>query len=246
MFLLVYEVPESLVKPILLVSMLASGGLRALAMVPKILLYNNSHPERDKMALNLFQVYFLGDVVAIVLISWLIKAGVQENYAFLVFVGLYLLASLFQQFAVNEGHIIQNQPAMEYIRESLSNFRVFFAEKEKLLWFIDNLFITNFYVSVMMWIPYYFSKLGFESETALMSLMFPLATCLAIVLFSFSLGFLESRAPLLLVIFFAFIIGLEVCMLFLGTDKVALVGHALCFGAMGLLIGPGYSWIFGY
>ena len=80
-----------------------------------------------------------------------------------MFVGLYLLASLFQQLAVNEGHTIQNQSGLEFIRESFANFRVFFAAPTNLLWFIENLSITNFYISVMMWAPYYFSRLGYES-----------------------------------------------------------------------------------
>ena len=76
--------------------------------------------------------------------------------------------------------------------------------------------------------------------------MFPLATCLAIIVFSFSLRFIEKKTPILLVVFFTLIIGLEVCMMLLSSDKSALAGQIICFGGIGLFIGPGYSWIFGY
>ena len=76
-------------------------------MVPRILIYNNSNPQEDKFALSVWQVLFLlGDVFSLVLVNWLMGLGVQENYAFLVFVGLYLLAVLLQQFVVDERHTL--------------------------------------------------------------------------------------------------------------------------------------------
>ena len=55
-----------------------------------------------------------------------------------------------------------------------------------------------------------------------------------------------EKTPLLLVVFFTFIIRLEVCMMLLSSKKSALAEQIICFEGIGLFIWPGYWWIFGY
>ena len=203
-FILMYEVESSLVKPILLITMLISGTMRSLSMVPRILMYNNSNPQEDKFALSVWQVLFLlGDVVSLLLVNWLMELGLQENYAFLIFVGIYLLAALLQQFVVDERHTLQNQNGLEYIRQSFRNFRVFFAVPRNLLWCIENCALIIFYFNVMMWAPYYFTKIGFESQTTLISLMFPLLNVISAIIFSYIFGQHQSKVPIILILCFA-------------------------------------------
>ena len=72
-------------------------------MAPKILIANNSNPEDDKFALSVWPVLvFIGDVVSLLLVNWLINNGVKENSAFIIFVAIFLLSALFQQISIQE------------------------------------------------------------------------------------------------------------------------------------------------
>ena len=102
-FIFIYDMPESFVKPVLAMTMLISGFLRAFSMAPKILIANNSNPEDDKFALSVWPVLvFIGDVVSLLLVNWLINNGVKENSAFIIFVAIFLLSALFQQISIQE------------------------------------------------------------------------------------------------------------------------------------------------
>ena len=84
--------------------MLVSGFLRSLIIVPKLLFLNNANSNEDSLALSVwYSLAFLGDLVSLKLVDGLIKAGVQENLAFLVFVGLFLLSALVMHCTVDEA-----------------------------------------------------------------------------------------------------------------------------------------------
>ena len=246
-FILMYEVEVSLVKPILLISMLISGMMRSLSAVPRVLLFNNSNPQEDKIALSIWNVVFLlGDVVSLLLVNWLMELGVQENYAFLIFVGLHLLVAFLQYFSVDEGHTLQNQNGLEYIQLTLRNCKAFFSLPRNLLWFIDTCFVMILYFNVMMWAPYYFSKIGFGSQTTLISITFPLLSSISAIIFSFGFGQCQSRVPIIIIFCFMTSIVLWILMLFIDHDAEDLVFQIICFGGIGFFFAAGRSWINGY
>ena len=122
-FILMYEVEVSLVKPILLISMLISGMMRSLSAVPRVLLFNNSNPQEDKIALSIWNVVFLlGDVVSLLLVNWLMelpryrKAAVNaihpqiagsEGPAFNIFHCQFAGPCTFRQLINRAGHVFK-------------------------------------------------------------------------------------------------------------------------------------------
>ena len=246
-FILMYEVETSLVKPILLISMLISGVMRSLSMVPIILLFNNSNPQEDKISLSVWNALFLlGDVVSLLLVNWLMDLGIQENYAFLIFVGLNLLVSLLQYFSVDERHTLQNQNGLEYIQQTFRNCKAFFSLPRNLLWFIETCSLMISYSNIIMWAPYYFSKIGFESQTTLISIMYPLLNCVSAIIFSFGFDQCLGRVPIIIIFCFMMNIVLWILLLFIGHDKGELVFQIFCFGGIGFFFAAGRSWINGY
>ena len=77
--------------------------------------------------------------------------------------------------------------------------------------------LNNFYFIVMMWTPYFLSKVGFSSYTSTVSLMYPLMSCLS-ALINFSFTYCSHHAEKWLMVFFVFILGFEVGLFFLGND----------------------------
>ena len=83
--------------------MLASGFGRAFMVIPRVIFINNSNPNSDRFALSIWQVLTrLGDVIAVLGISFLILKGVQWNYALMAFMILLLFIGVLQQFFVDE------------------------------------------------------------------------------------------------------------------------------------------------
>ena len=123
---------------------------------------------------------------------------------------------------------------------------MFFAVPRNLLWCIENCALIIFYFNVMMWAPYYFSKIGFDSQTTLISLMFPLLNCVSAVIFSFGFGHCQSKVPLILILCFFLGLILEIFLLFIGHDASDVFFQILCFGGAGFFFAAGRSWICGY
>ena len=95
--------PVGLVQIVLIFTMLVSGFLRSLIIVPNLLLFQNSNPNTDQVPLSIWlSLIFLGDIVSLKVVDEFIKAGVQENLAFLVFVGIFLISALVMHCTVDE------------------------------------------------------------------------------------------------------------------------------------------------
>ena len=77
-FGIIHIIPQSAVKIVLVLTMLVSGFLRSLSIVPKLLFLSNSNSDQDQLALSVwYSLAFLGDLVSLELVGELMKAGVQ-------------------------------------------------------------------------------------------------------------------------------------------------------------------------
>ena len=65
---------------------------------------------------------------------------------------------------------------------------------KNLFWQIDNILVSNAYYIVLMWFPYYFSKIGFKEQSSTISIMYPITTCIGALL----IGPIANRFPKLL------------------------------------------------
>ena len=101
---------NSVAKPLLVFSMLVSAFGRAFLVVPTLINTNNSDPVLDSFPLSLWFVFtFLGDVVAVLLVQWLLQIGVPWNYAFMAFMVIFFVTALFQHIFIDELEEEANQ-----------------------------------------------------------------------------------------------------------------------------------------
>ena len=71
----------------------------------------------------------------------------------------------------------------------MTNLKAFFGGKRNLLWLLNCITLENCYYVVLMWTPFYFVKLGFTEESALISLMLPLMGCVSALLLNYLFTF---------------------------------------------------------
>ena len=90
-------------KILLLIAMAARAFGSAFLVIPTVINLSNSDPIKDSFALSLWFIFTcLGDVVGIILIDWMLEAGISWNYAFIIFMMIFLLTALLQHFFIEE------------------------------------------------------------------------------------------------------------------------------------------------
>ena len=73
-------------------------------MIPKILFTNFTNPQRDWFWLSIWPRFiFILDAAALVIVDQLMKAGLRENSAFLIFVLIFLLGGIFHHLVATEA-----------------------------------------------------------------------------------------------------------------------------------------------
>ena len=101
-FYAIHEV-HSIAKFLLVVGMFVSAIGRAFLIVPRVINFNDSDPVLDSFELSLwFVLTFLGDVVGILMVQALLKAGVPWNYAFMAYMILFLATALLHHCFIDE------------------------------------------------------------------------------------------------------------------------------------------------
>ena len=94
---------HSLAKVLLMLGISVSAFGRAFLVVPTVININNSDPVSDNFYLTFwFVCTFLGDVIAVILVQWLLEVGVNWNYAFMIFMLIFLATAFLQHFYINE------------------------------------------------------------------------------------------------------------------------------------------------
>ena len=93
-FYIIHEI-HSTAKVLLMLGMLFSSACRAFTVVPRVINFNHSNPETDSFLLSFwFILSLLGDIGGILLVQYLMAAGVHWNYAFMAYMALFLMISL--------------------------------------------------------------------------------------------------------------------------------------------------------
>ena len=157
---------------------------RTFLVVPAVININNSDPVTDGFELSLWFIFiFLGDVFAVPFVQWMLEIGIPWNYAFIIFILFFLSTALLHHFFIDkvEGRS-QEETVCEHIVSSYNILKTVYSNPKNLLWQIDNILIGNLYYIVLVWFPYYFSKLGFEKQSSTISIMLPLAACFGTII----------------------------------------------------------------
>ena len=168
-----------------MISMFVSAFGRAFLVVPRVINLNDSDPIRDSFQLSLwFVLTFMGDVVGLLFVQWLLGMGVHWNYAFMAYTLLFLVTALLHHFFLDEMEVEQGREGTvcDYLGNSFRMVGNFYSKPENLLWLLNNLFMANIYFSVMVWFPYYFAKIGFANQSSIISIMYPITACFGTLL----------------------------------------------------------------
>ena len=131
--------------------------------------------------------------------------------------GVLLFSALVMHWAVDETSSPEGLNGMTYIKETILNLKLFFQNKSHLLWFISSVSLINFHFIIIMWTPYFLSKVGFSSYISTVSIIYPLMSCLSSFV-SYSFTYCSYHVEKWLMIFFIFILGFEVGLFTLGND----------------------------
>lgn len=93
--------------------------------------------------------------------SNLIVSGVKWNYALTIFTLFFLTVGILQHIFVDEippEDEDEEDGEESHIAHTWDIIKEFLKKPKHLFWLFNVTVISNFYYSILMWIPYYFSK----------------------------------------------------------------------------------------
>ena len=100
-FYVIHEV-HSTAKVLLILGMLFSSICRSFTSIPRIINMNHSNPNTDAFSLSLWLILaFLGDVLGILFVQYLMGAGLHWNYSFMAYMVLFLGITFLHHFFVD-------------------------------------------------------------------------------------------------------------------------------------------------
>ena len=128
-------------------------------------------------------LYSLGMFSQFHLCSGCLKSEFLGTMPLSFFILFFLSTALLHHFFIDkvEGRS-QEETVCEHIVSSYNILKTVYSNPKNLLWQIDNILIGNLYYIVLVWFPYYFSKLGFEKQSSTISIMLPLAACFGTII----------------------------------------------------------------
>ena len=103
--------------------------------------------------------------------------------------------------------------------EAISSIKAFLAVPKHLLWMLNYWFCFNFYYTILMWTPYYFTELGYVEQSSLISLMFPLMNCVSVLTINYGFSFCPSKVDICLLAFNLLTILIGATLAYLGNDE---------------------------
>ena len=125
------------------------------------------------------------------------------------------------------------------MKSTYGTLKKFLSVPNHLCFFTTRVLLGNGYYIVLVWFPYYFSKLGYQEESSNISIMFPITSCLGTLV----LGAFVKKIPILHEVFISgfYIVNMAVIISFLIIERSVPV-YIILSGAMGFLISYGYGY----
>ena len=119
-FYIIHKV-HSVAKILLTIGVFVTAFGRIFIVVPMTINMNHSDPNEDRFSLSIwFTFTILGDILAILLLQWLMDVGVLWNYAFMIYMLFYMVAAILHHFCVEELEI-EERNREETICEYIGN-----------------------------------------------------------------------------------------------------------------------------
>ena len=190
----------------------------------------------------------IGDVLSLVVMDAFMKASVQANDAFVLFAVIFLVSGLLQHVSVGEVETNREREDTsigDYMAETVVGLRTFLSSPRNSLWFCCNLLLDNFFYCSLLWMPFYFSQLGFAGHSSLISLMFPLLGMLSVLIVNYLFRYCERQTQHIVLGFNILTIGLEIALIILGDDESLVPVYATIVAGVGAFFGPGFAIAYG-
>ena len=157
---------HSVAKYLLPMGMFISSFGRAFMVVPRVINLNNSDSNTDSYALSIWLVMtFLGDAFGLLLVQYLMAAGIAWNYAFMIYMVLFLAIAILHQISMDEIEVreVPEETFCQTISRNYNILKEFFVLPKHFLWLMNRAFLAIIYQTVLIWFPYYFNDLGFKA-----------------------------------------------------------------------------------
>ena len=162
---------------------------------------------------------------------------------FMLYNGLYLASLALLYLAMREVEVNEEEKSVAeiagYLRQHYSR------KRSNLLFYFDFLFVSNFIMIILYWMPYYFSQIGFGAESIILGLSAPFGSIIASLILVPLCGQCPNFKPKMTVIIIGCSLLTTASILLTEPDKDSFLIYFLQFLAINSLNLVPYTFVMG-